>query len=198
MSSKRGQDYGDPDTRRRILDVTRELLVERGSAIRLQEVAERAGVSRQALYLHFGDRRGLILALVRHMDETLELDELLAHVYAADTGSQLLERAMRLCTEFWAKVAPVAGVLSASEDEALRAAWRDRMAYRQRTFRRMAEQLAERGELAPSWNVEDASDLLFAVTHLDSWRELTEQRGWDDDHYVDAMSRLLGGALLAA
>jgi AcrR family transcriptional regulator len=199
MSSAGARGYGDPETRRRILEVTRELLVERGSGLRLQEVAERAGVSRQALYLHFGDRRGLILALVRHMDETLELGELLAHVYAAEDGPQLLERAMRLNSEFWAKVAPVASVLigSQKEDDALRAAWRDRMAYRRGTFRRMADRLDELGELAPCWNVEGASDLLYAVTHFDSWRELTVELGWSDDHYVETMTGLLRRALLA-
>ena len=35
---------------------------------------------------------------------------------------------MRLSTEFWAKVAPVASVLAGSqEDDALREAWQDRM-----------------------------------------------------------------------
>jgi AcrR family transcriptional regulator len=198
VSSGGKHDYGDPETRQRILEVTRELLVERGAGLRLHEVAARAGVSRQALYLHFGGRQGLILALVRHMDETLELAELLAHVYSAEDGRQLLERAMRLSTEFWAKVAPVATVLVASqEDDALRAAWRDRMAFRRGTFRRMAERLDELGELAPSWDVAAAADLLHAVTHFGSWRELTGELGWSDDHYVDAMSRLLGRALLA-
>lgn len=198
MSSTAGRDYGDPQTRQHILDVTRELLVERGAGLRLQEVAERAGVSRQALYLHFGDRQGLILALVRHMDETLDLAELLTHVYAAEDGRQLLERAMRLNTEFWATVLPVASVLVGSqEDDALREAWRDRMAFRRGTFQRMIERLDELGELAPAWDVEDASDLLYAVTHFDSWRELTRELGWSDDHYVEVMSRSLGRALLA-
>jgi len=190
-------DYGDPKTRRHVLEVTWELLVERGSSLRLNEVAERAGVSRQALYLHFGDRRGLILALVQHMDESLNLGKQLARVYAADDGAQLLERAMRLNTEFWSKVAPVASILSAAEeDDSLHAAWRDRMAYRRATFRRMAEQLEERGELAPPWDVEEASELIFAVAHFHSWRELTAELGWSDDHYVEAMSRLLRQALI--
>ena len=197
-SSDVGRDYGNPETRRRILEVTREVLVERGSGLRLQEVAERAGVSRQALYLHFGDRQGLILALVRHMDETLELDDLLAHVYAAKGGRQLLERALRLNTEFWAQVSPVAGVLAGSDqDEALQAAWRDRMAFRRATFRRMVERLDELGELAPAWDPGDAAELLYVLTHFDSWRELTRELGWSHDHYVEAMSGLLGRALLA-
>jgi AcrR family transcriptional regulator len=197
VSSNPARGYGDPETRQRLLEVTREVLVERGSGLRLQELAERAGVSRQALYLHFGNRRGLLLALVRQMDQTLELDELLAHVYASEDARQLLERAMRLNTEFWAQVAPVASVLlSSQEDDALRAAWRDRMAFRREAFRRMAEQLDELGELAPSWDVDDAADLLYAVTHFDAWRELRGELGWSDDQYVEAMSRFLGRALL--
>jgi AcrR family transcriptional regulator len=198
VSSEAPREYGDPETRQRVLEVTRELLEERGSGLRLQEVAERAGVSRQAIHLHFGDRQGLILALVRQMDETLELAELLERVYAAEDGRQLLARAMRLNTEFWAKVAPVASVLAGSQqDDALREAWRDRMTFRRQAFRRMTEQLDQLGELAPSWGVDEASDLLYAVTHFDSWRELTGELGWSDDHYVEAMSRLLGQALLA-
>ena len=86
MSSEWGSDYGDPETRKRIIEVTGQLIVEHGSGLRLQEVAARAGVSRQTLYLHFGDRQGLILALVREMDATLQLADLLAHVYAAENG----------------------------------------------------------------------------------------------------------------
>jgi AcrR family transcriptional regulator len=173
-------------------------LIERGSALKLQQVAERAGVSRQALYLHFGDRQGLILALVRHMDETLDLADRLEHVYVAEGGDQLLDRAVRLSSEFWTKVAPVANMLVGNlEDDALRSAWRDRMAFRRGTFRRMAERLSELGELAPPWEVDDAADLLYAVTHFDSWRELTGELGWSEDHYVEAMSALLRRALLA-
>jgi hypothetical protein len=45
--------------------------------------------------------------------------------------------------------------------------------------------------------VGDAAELLYAVAHLDTWRELTHELAWTDDHYVEAMTRLLGRALLA-
>ena len=70
------------------------------------------------------------------------------------------------------------------------------MTFRRGTFRRMAERLDEMGELAPSWSVDDASALLYAVTHFDSWREATEELSWSDDHYIEAMGSLLGRALL--
>ncbi len=199
MVSTEAGSYGDPETRTRILAATWELISDRGSRLKLSEVAERAAVSRQAVYLHFGDRGGLLLALVHHMDETLELGELLAHVHAAPTGAELIERAMRLNTEFWAAVSPVAHVLEAAQhdDEALGAAWRDRMRLRLMTFGMMIQQVADDDELADGWTVDSASELLYAVAHFDTWRELIHQLNWTDDQYVEAMTRLLCRSLLA-
>ena len=199
MMSTRTNSYGDPQTRTRILEIAWGLVSERGSRLKLSEVAERAAVSRQAIYLHFGDRNGLLLALVDYMDKTLELGESLAHVHAAPTGAELLERAMRLNTEFWTAVFPVAQVLDAAQydDQALGAAWRDRLKFRQLTFGSMIRQLADNGELSDVWTVEDASDMLYAVAHFDTWREFTRQLGWSDDHYVNATTTLLSRALLA-
>ena len=190
--------YGDPETRRRILDATWELLAEQGARLRLVDVAARASVSRQALYLHFGDRSGLLVALVRHMDETLDLGESLAAVNAAPDGPALLEATMRLNATFWTQVLPVAQVLEVArrDDDDLAAAWRDRMSYRRAAFRSIAETLSERGRLAADWSVDDAAAAIYAVAHFDTWRELVVEFGWSDDHYVDVMSRLLGGTLL--
>lgn len=197
MASSGGR-YGDPDTRTRILQATWELVAERGASITLRDVASRASVSRQALYLHFGDRSGLLVALVGHMDDSLDLGGSLASVHAAPDGSSLLEAAMRLNTTFWAQVLPVARVLEAEQhtDAALGAAWRDRMRFRQSTFRSMIEALVQRGELADGWSVDDAAAILYGVAHFDTWRELVDEIGWSDDRYVETMTRLLTRALL--
>jgi len=190
--------YGDPHTRERILEVTGDLISVHGPNVKLSEVAERAGVSRQALYLHFGDRTGLLVALVNHMDSTLELGPALEHVLAAPTGADLLDRAMRLNTEFWAAVAPVARVLQAAQrdDDALDAAWRDRMRFRQHAFTEMIRAIADKNELADDWSIEDAAGALYAVAHFDTWRELTQQLGWSDDRYIDRMTTMLTQSLL--
>lgn len=192
-------EYGDPGTRRRILDATWELITEQGARLRLADVAARASVSRQALYLHFGDRAHLLVALVRHMDESLDLDESLAAVRAAPDGATLLEATMRLNTTFWAHVLPVAQVLEAAqyEDEALGTAWRDRMRFRHATFRTMIETIAGWDQLAEGWTVDDAAATLYATAHFDTWRELVVELGWSDDHYVMSMTRLLQRALLS-
>jgi AcrR family transcriptional regulator len=196
-STKEGT-YGDPATRQRILVIAQELIAERGSGLKLSDVAAAAGVSRQAIYLHFGDRNGLLLAVVHHIDDTLALDVSIAHVLAASTGSELLERAMWLNTEFWTAVRPVAQVLQGAQydDEALGAAWRDRMDLRQTVFRLMVQQLADRGELDEVWGIDDAASMLYSVAHFDAWRELTGRLGWTDAHYVATMTRLLCRSLL--
>lgn len=191
--------YGDPETRTRILTTTWDLIADQGSSLKLSEVAHRSGVSRQAIYLHFGDRNGLLLALVAHMDATLALGESLAEVFAAPSGAELLERAMRLNTDFWAAVRPVAQVLASAQydDEALGAAWRDRMQVRQATFAAMIQAIADRGELADHWTTDAASGLLYAVAHFDAWRELIYHLNWSEDRYVENITQLLRRSLLA-
>jgi AcrR family transcriptional regulator len=190
--------YGDPATRSRILHATWELVTEEGGRFKLADVAARASVSRQAVYLHFSDRAGLLVGLVEHMDEALDLGKSLAEVHAAPDGGSLLEAAMRLNTTFWAQVFPVAQVLEAAQhdDEALGAAWRDRMRFRHAAFRAMIEALAERGELDEDWSIDDAAATLYAVAHFDTWRELVIELDWSDDLYIESMTRLLRRALL--
>jgi AcrR family transcriptional regulator len=196
VSSERA--YGDPDTRRRILEATREVVSERGSAMSLRDVALRAGVSRQAVYLHFGDRTSLLVALVQHMDSVLDLGPSLEHLHAADRGADVLDRTMQLHGSFSAAIDPVAVVLEAEQyvDEALGAAWRDRMRFRRRAHHDIVARLAELDELADDWPQEVAADLFYALTLPAVWREVTRELGWTSQQYVAHFSRFLQRALL--
>ena len=67
---------GDPRTRTRILEATWGLMEERlGRGVRMSDIAEAAGVSRQAVYDHFGSRAELMAATVRYGDVLLGLGE---------------------------------------------------------------------------------------------------------------------------
>ena len=63
----------DPAKHEAILAAARELFLERGFAqANMQEVADRAGVSKLTLYSHFGDKTALFVAAVRdHYDHHL-------------------------------------------------------------------------------------------------------------------------------
>ena len=190
----RGADRpGDPDTRERILRAAWDEIVEQGAAMTLTDVADRADVSRQAVYLHFGDRAGLLLALVRFMPEVLGFERLLAHVLAAPTGVEMLRRAVELHSTYSAQIDPVAEVLEAAQyrDEALGAAWRDRMEASRRVHRMIVQRIADEGQLADDWTIEDAGDLFHTVTMQAPWRELTRELGWSPERYAENLSRLL-------
>jgi AcrR family transcriptional regulator len=60
----------NPDTRKRILQATADLLTEGGGAgVRMSDIAKRAGISRQAVYLHFANRADLLIAATFYVDE---------------------------------------------------------------------------------------------------------------------------------
>lgn len=191
--------YGTLDTRRRILTATWSLITEDGAAFKIRDVAQRSEISRQAVYLHFGDRSGLLVGLVQHMDDVLELGTSLAHAFEAPTSDELLRRVLRVNTEFWDKVASVAQVLEAAQhdDEAVADAWRGRMRLRRQIFTSVVQRISDNGELAVEWTVDGGAAMVYALAAFEPWRELTRDLRWDHDRYVEETTRLLVRALLA-
>ena len=55
-------------TRHAVLDAAWDLLADHQRPATLSEVAAAAGVSRQTLFYAFGNRAGLLVAMVRHRD----------------------------------------------------------------------------------------------------------------------------------
>jgi AcrR family transcriptional regulator len=190
--------YGDPDTRRRILQAAWELLEQQDAGVKLVDVADRAGVSRQAVYLHFGDRSGLLVALVDFIDVSLGAVQLRAHIHGGATGVESLQRWIETMSWYTAKIDRVTQVLETSQyqDEALSAAWRDRMGRRQMHLRSIVERIAAAGHLAEGWSVEAVVDLIYVVTMPGPWRELTRELGWTAEQYTQNLTRLIRSALL--
>jgi AcrR family transcriptional regulator len=197
--SSPAEPYGDPHTRTSILDAAWALLEERGTGIRIADIAAKAGVSRQAVYLHFGERVALFVALGDHIDVSFGRDRLRAHVFGAPTGVESLRRWVQTMSWYTAKIDSVSRILelAADSDEALSAAWRDRMTGRRGHVRRIAERLAAEGQLADGWAVETAADLIFTVTLPGPWRVLTSVVGWSNERYADEITGLLERSLLA-
>jgi AcrR family transcriptional regulator len=191
--------YGDPETRRRILDAAWALLEERGTGIRIADVAAKAGVSRQAVYLHFGDRASLFVALGDHIDVSFGRDDLRTHVFGAPTGVESLRRWVHTMSWYTAKIDSVSRILElgADSDEALGAVWKDRMTGRRSHVRRIAERIAAEGQLADGWTVEAAADLIFTVTLPGPWRVLTSVLGWSEERYAEEITGLLERSVLA-
>jgi AcrR family transcriptional regulator len=191
--------YGDPETRRRILDAAWALLEERGTGIRIADVAAKADVSRQAVYLHFGNRASLFVALGDHIDVSFGRDDLRKHVFGAPTGVESLRRWVQTMSWYTAKIDSVSRILElgADSDEALGAVWKDRMTGRRGHVRRITERIEAEGRLAEGWTVEAAADLIFAVTLPGPWRVLTSVLDWSEERYAEEITGLLERSLLA-
>lgn len=191
--------YGDPETRKRILDAAWALLEERGTGVRIADVAAMAGVSRQAVYLHFGDRASLFVALGDHIDVSFGRDDLRKHVFGAPTGVESLRRWVQTMSWYTAKIDSVSRILElgADSDDALGAVWKDRMTGRRGHVRKIAERIEAEGRLADGWTADAAADLIFTVTLPGPWRVLTSVLGWSEEHYAEEVTRLLERSVLA-
>jgi len=186
---------GDPDTRERILTATWRLMEERrGQGVRLGDVARAAGVSRQAVYLHFASRADLLIATARHLDETLGAEERLRPFLAATTGLDALDAYVAFWGGYIPEIYGLAKALLAARDtdEAAAAAWRDRMDAVRDGCCRIATMLEREGTLAPPWDVDAATDMLYApLSSIAIWENLTLDRGRTTAHYVDWMRATL-------
>lgn len=189
--------YGDPTTRERILQAAWELLEEKQSSVRLADVARRAGVSRQAVYLHFGDRTTLLIAVVDFVDRSLAAEERIAHILSASTGVEALTRLIAELSSFTEMIDSVARVIETGRDHdpGLAAAWEDRMQGRRHITRMITTRLEEEGSLAPDWAVETASELVYVLTSPATWHLVVRKLGWTADKYTSVFSKVLIEAL---
>lgn len=187
MSSK------NSETRTRILEATiRVLEQEGGHAVRMGDIAKAAGISRQAVYLHFASRTELLIAATLYMDELLDVDARLAPSRAAKAGVERL----RLYIEVWGNYIPeIYGVgkalmVAQDTDDAAAAAWRDRMIAMKDGCRAAIDALHADGTLARGWTRPKATEALWTMLLVPNWENLTLECGWSTKEYIRWMQFL--------
>lgn len=195
MSSEAGK----PDTRHRILEAALELMRRGAAGASLVQIARHAGVSRQAVYLHFADRAALFLALVRHVDAQRDLAGALKRLDEAPTGVAALQAAVDMQADLNPGLYPIAAAMDAvrRQDEALEQAWQDRLANRLRGARAIADRLAAEGALRQGLAPDTAADLIWTMISLRMWEDLVVGRGWTAERYREHIGEALRRALLA-
>ncbi len=175
------------ETRTRILDATVQMLEKNGGrGVRMGDIAKVAGISRQAVYLHFASRTELLVATTRYLDEILDVDSRLAASRAATSGVERLA----LYIECWGHYIPeIYGVakallLAQDTDVAAAAAWRGRMLAMRDGCRAAIDALHSDGTLAPEWTPKRATDTLWTLLLVPNWENLTDECGWSTQQYV--------------
>jgi AcrR family transcriptional regulator len=189
------------ETRARLLDAARRLLVARGyHGVTIDEIAREAGVSRQAVYAyHFGSKSEFLIALLVHVEAAEGIAELLRPSDEAASGVEALREAVNATAEFERRVHDVATMLLAARrsDDAAAATWADRMARKRAGIGRLVSRLAEEGDLQPGWATEDAADLAYALLSSQVFDVLVSERGWSVDDYAARIWRALASAIVA-
>ena len=182
------------NTRTRILDATWKLMEERrGLGVRMGDIAKAAGVSRQAIYLHFDTRTALMSATAIYVDEVKGLDARLQTVLSATSAVE----ALGLYVEVWGNYVPeiygLAKALLAARDtdEAAAVAWDERMACLRDGCREIISGLAEEGRLLPDWTHDEAVEMFWTILSFQTWEQLTVECGWSVDEYTRWMKMLL-------
>lgn len=190
---------GDATTRQRILEAARELLESRpGANVAMGEVAAQAGVSRQALYLHFRDRTTLFLEVSRLADSTARTPARQRRIDEAPTARAAFREAIALQAFLKPRLNGVATALDVlrRSDPAADAAWKEREHARLHRCEQVVQRLHDEGELAPGWDVPTAARCFWAVTSQRIWDDLVIDQGWSTALYRSHITALLEAALV--
>src|SRR6266511_5123679 len=182
-----------------ILDAARRLFEKKDFiAVTLEEVAREAGVSRQAVYVNFGSRAGLLVALAGHVDEIGRLQAKMAKVLDSPTAVSALEALVDFRATYTPSIYRLATHVDAARrfDADAEASWQDRMKHRHANSRAIAHRLAVEGVLAAGWTEAAAADLIWSMTSIRTYEELVIDRGWSLNRYRQRIKAILVGTLI--
>lgn len=187
------------DTRTRILDSAWKTLEDDpGASVRMADIAKRAGISRQALYLHFPARAELLIATTRYIDEIKQIDERLAASRNAETGIDRLNAYIDAWGNYIPEIQGVARALLAMQDSdaAAKLAWDDRMGAVREGCAAAIRALRNDSVLSDDYTLDQATDILWALLSVRQWELLTETCGWSQAQYIALTKTIAQRSLL--
>ena len=175
------------ETRTKILKACLSLLEEgAGSGIRMSDIAKRAGVSRQALYLHFQNRADLIIGATLLQDEEEGAQDALTPSRTAKSGRDRLSAFVRAWCNYIPTIYPMARTILhlMDRDEEVAKAWRKRMEDMREGCEAAIAMLADEDDLSDLFDPESATDMLWTMISVRSWELLVKERGWTQERFV--------------
>lgn len=182
-----------PDTRTRILQAALGLLeAGAGGGVRMTDIARRAGISRQALYLHFTTRSDLLIAATHYLDVLKDAEQRLAPSRAARTGVERLEAFIDAWGNYIPEIYGVGKALLAMKDtdEAAAGAWANRMQAMRQGCEAAISALDRDGALTTAYSPEQATDILWTLLSVRNWEQLTMDCGWPQKKYIESLQLL--------
>lgn len=183
----------------RILEAAHTLMQQGATHASMAEIAQAAGISRQAVYMHYGTREALLTALNQHMLQRFGIADELQRINTSKTGIEALRASASFQARLYPKVSAVVRALERAQrnnDEAADRVWQAQLRNDLAGCKVTVNRLDREKLLRPGLDVETATDLLWALTSIPLWEELVQQRGWSAKRYERHVADLLIAALI--
>jgi len=180
-------------TRTALLAAARELVEQEGlGAMTMASIAERAGVTRRAVYLHFTSRTDVVTALYEYVNEAEDVAAALEPVWRAPDSAAALDEWARYLARCHVGLAPVGRAFQRVQgsDPDAEPYWALVMRDWHGSCRRLAAWLSDEGRLSPQWTVPTAADMLWALMSFDVLEGLTGERHWSRRRLAKRLSQL--------
>ena len=193
-------------TRRRIVAVAAEQFVTRGyGATLLEQVAEQAGVAVQTVYFHFGNKRTLLKHVMDGAavgdDEPVPLLERpwLEQIQQETDPHRIIQLWLANGRQILQRVAPLMRVMrgAVGTDPELAAQWEANQQQTRTAYTLLAQLLAGRDALKPGIDIDQARDIAFTITNVESYLQFTDVCGWTPDQWQERTAAILTASLLA-
>lgn len=181
-------------TRAALLSAARRLIEEQGfAATTLTAIAQQAGVTPRALYLHFSSRGELLAALHSDLGEREELATSLQKVWDSLDAASALDEWARHVARAHPRILAISRAVEYDRrgDQDAAEIWSLTMNRWSMGARRLAQWLADEHRLAAPWTVDTAADMIWALMSFDFLERLTVDKGWSRDAFAEHYSLLV-------
>lgn len=201
-NSARAEQSGQ--TRQRIIDATRELMLEHGyRATTISAIAKVAGVHVDTVYALVGRKPVLLRELLEQAlsgsDETVpaEARDYVTAIRAEPVARRKLDIYARAIRDIHGRLAPLMLALrdAATTEPEAGAVWHEISERRAANMRLLVADLASADGLRAGMSIDDAADLIWVTNSAEVFVMLTAERGWSPERYenwlADTWARLL-------
>ena len=188
------------DTRRRIVEATRQLLASEGYAgMTIEAIAQRAEVSAQSVYAIFKSKTGILIAILDQSMFGADYEDAVRQALSASEPETRLRLAARLARQIHHAQSATFDLLRGAGVVApeLAKLEQQRECLRYERQEKMIVSLREAGRLRPALDHGTARDIFWMFTGSDVYRMLVRERGWSPQKYQDWLADTLVKLLLA-
>jgi hypothetical protein len=146
------------------------------------------------VYLHFASRTDLLIALIQHVDQTLDLEASTRPALQAQDAVAALDAWAAHVVRYHARIRRAVDAIdrARASDPAAASAWHAVMTRWQDGAHVLARRLDAESRLSSDLSVSAAADALWALMLAFNplWRALVEEQGWSVDQFQAFFSRL--------